>query len=101
MRTRPPLIVSEPSDEVIVVGDAFTYTVIADLRRYPAAPALTYELVGAPAGMTISASGVITWTSSGADRHLSFGVVVRDPFALSGVDVQTVVVRVAAIGVPN
>ena len=96
-----PLIVSEPSDEVIVVGDAFTYTVIADLRRYPAAPALTYELVGAPAGMTISASGVITWTSSGADRHLSFGVVVRDPFALSGVDVQTVVVRVAAIGVPN
>ncbi len=96
-----PLIVSEPNDEVIAVGDAFTYSVIADTRRYPVAPALTYELVGAPAGMMISASGVITWTSSGADRHLSFGVVVRDPFALSGVDVQTVVVRVAAIGAPN
>ena len=96
-----PLIVSEPNDEVIAVGDAFTYSVIADLRRYPMAPALTYELVGAPAGMTISASGVITWTSSGADRHLSFGVVVRDPFAVSGVDVQTVMVRIAAIGAPN
>jgi hypothetical protein len=96
-----PLIVSEPSDEQIAASGSFTYSVVVDTRRYVVAPTLSYELVGAPTGMTInSTTGVIpAWGVGTTDRHLSFGIVVKD--ALGALDTQTVVLRVVGSSASN
>jgi hypothetical protein len=95
-----PLIVSEPADEQIAVNAAFIYNVQVDTRRYVVAPTLSYALVGAPAGMAINASnGSITWTATGGDRHVSFGIVVKD--AIGALDTQTVVLRIVDTGASN
>jgi subtilisin-like proprotein convertase family protein len=96
-----PLIISEPSDEILQSGDQFNYGVVTDTSRYLVAPTLTYQLVGAPAGMTIAANGVVTWSATGSVRHLSFGIVVKDSTASAGIDVQTVVLRIATAVAPN
>jgi subtilisin-like proprotein convertase family protein len=97
-----PLIVSEPPDEQIAAGGSFPqYSVLVDTRRYVVAPTLSFELVGAPAGMTInSTTGVIpAWPVGTTDRHLSFGIVVKD---VSGaLDTQTVVLRVVGSSASN
>jgi subtilisin-like proprotein convertase family protein len=88
-----PLIVSEPPDEQIVVAapGGFTYPFVVDTRRYVVAPTLSFELVGAPAGIGLNGTTrTITWTATGSDRHLSFGLVVKD--SLTGaLDTQVVV----------
>lgn len=96
-----PLIVSEPVDEQIAVGGTFSYTVQVDTRRYLVAPTLEFSLVGEPAGMAITPStGAITWVVDGADRHLSFGIVVKDTIT-QALDTQTVVLRIVAGGATN
>jgi len=98
-----PLIVSEPPDEQIVVSapNGFTYPFVVDTRRYVVAPTLSYELVGAPADIGLNGmTRTITWTATGSDRHLSFGLVVKD--SLTGaLDTQMVVLRVVAVSATN
>lgn len=96
-----PLIVSEPVDEQIATGGTFTYQVVADTRRYVVAPTLEYTLVGEPAGMTISeTTGLMTWVTAGSDRHVTFGIVVKDSVT-GALDTQTVVLRVVGTSATN
>ncbi len=98
-----PLIVSEPPDELIAVGVAggFTYQLAIDTRRYVVAPTLEFDFVGGPAGLNFNdITRTLTWTATGSDRHLSFGIVVKD--SLTGaLDTQMVVLRVVAGGATN
>lgn len=100
-----PLIISEASDEVIDVNGGFVYDVEVDTRRYVIAPTLTFSLIAPPTLMTItpltSTKARISWTATGSDRHLTFGVMVKDNTVSGGMDVQTIILRVAALGAPN
>jgi uncharacterized repeat protein (TIGR01451 family) len=64
-----PWITDSPSNTNVTLGLGFEYTVTADSN-----PEETYDLPSAPAGMTISASGAISWT---ATLTGSFNVQVR------------------------
>ena len=98
-----PLIVSEPSDEVLAVGEGFVYSVMPSFSRYAVAPIssnIAYSLVGAPTDMAISSSGVVTWTASGVNRHISFGVQVRD-ILTGALDTQQIMLRIVAGSASN
>jgi subtilisin-like proprotein convertase family protein len=106
-----PLIVSEPNDEIIAAGETFTYHIRVDTRRYTVAPSLNADIISPPLGATLNltnTTGTIqTWTvqfpttGGDANRHVVFGVVFHDSFALKGTDVQWIVVRVVGTSVPN
>jgi subtilisin-like proprotein convertase family protein len=98
-----PLIISEPSHEVLEVGEGFNYGVIASFSRYTVAPIssnIAYSLVGAPTDMAISSTGVVTWSASGVNRHVSFGIQVRDTLT-GALDTQQIMLRIVDVSAPN
>jgi choice-of-anchor C domain-containing protein len=71
-----PVITSKPPTGPAVVGNPFQYVVrVQDAENDP----LTYSLQGAPAGVSISATGRITWmpTANQVGSH-QFIIVVKD-----------------------
>jgi len=62
-----------------MVGTALSYTVVVK-----ASNAVTYTLTGAPAGMAISAGGVITWTSPVAGNYAVTLIAKDSKTGLSG-----------------
>jgi VCBS repeat-containing protein len=94
-----PWIVSDPPMEVYE-GDLLRYQVEVDGREIGGGANLAWELVGAPAGATITSTGQLTasllWTASrGAGDHVVFSVLVRD-LSSSSASVQEITVRVNA-----
>jgi hypothetical protein len=71
------------------VGGAVSYQVVA---FDPNGDALYYSLVNAPAGATIGASGVLTWTP-GAEGKYSFGISVSDGSSTTVKTVDLTVVK--------
>jgi hypothetical protein len=79
-------------------GSLLTVTVTATDADLPAQP-LTYALTNAPAGMTISSGGAITWTPTEAQGPGSYdvGVIVRDNVNPAGTATVTFNVLVAEV----
>ncbi|MCA9961768.1 MAG: VCBS repeat-containing protein, partial [Anaerolineales bacterium] len=68
---RPPLILSQPV-KAVAAGQGYLYGVTA---VDPDSDPLTYNLLSAPTGMTIDATGLISWTA-GISQTGRFPVVV-------------------------
>jgi len=66
-----PPIIDAISDQHANVGEQFSYQVTADARPDP-----DYDLVEAPAGMSVTLAGLITWTPT-ADQVGTYQVQVR------------------------
>ncbi|MEM6470111.1 MAG: FG-GAP-like repeat-containing protein [Planctomycetota bacterium] len=92
----PPILVSTPETEASV-GSAFFYSVQAiDAERDP----LSYRLLAAPNGMTISEStGEVTWTPT-VDQVGTQSVVIEVSDGAGGASTQAFVVLVSE-GIPN
>jgi hypothetical protein len=80
------------SNQEGIVGKSYTYQVQA---TDPEGDALTYEIAAGPQGMSIDATGKITWTPTSADRGSQSilievkdnqGAVTRQPFTLLVID---------------
>lgn len=89
---RPPVITSNPS-QVATVGELYQYAVTAS---DPDGDSLTYTLPIQPAGMSIDAAGLVTWTPGDSQTGLrSVTIAVTDSAGNSGtqsfqIDVATV-----------
>lgn len=64
----PPEITSNPPASSVYPGQTYTYQVVATDPN--AQDVLTYSLVSAPTGMTVSAAGLITWATTQANIGL-------------------------------
>ncbi|MFZ6678764.1 putative Ig domain-containing protein [Undibacterium sp. Tian12W] len=76
------------------VGTALTYTVAVK-----ASNALSYTLTGAPAGMAISSTGVITWVSPVAGNYAVTVVAKDSKTGLSGQAVITISVAASGLSI--
>lgn len=90
-----PVFVTDPRTEV-VAGKLYQYDANAVDSE---ADALTYSLVAGPSGMSINASGILSWQTGAGDvgEHT---VIIRTADPYGGVDLQSFVVSVIT-GVPN
>jgi RHS repeat-associated protein len=80
-----PMIVSTPSPTSVLVGQTFIYDVEA---LDPDNDTLTYTLTTAPAGMTISLAGQVSWTPTAADLGQQ-PVTIRVDDGVGGFDTQS------------
>ena len=90
---QPPRITSQPPQRA-TPGLTYSYTVVA---TDPDRQTLSYSLVKAPAGMTISATGQVLWTAPAVGDH-NIEIRVSDP--LGAYATQTYVLRVGVNGAP-
>ncbi len=100
-----PSITSQPDDEIIAQGDNWNYSVTVDASAYIGIPpTFTYELAGAPSGMSVAFDGTITWLNPqppGSGNHISVIVVVRDSTVAHALAYQRLLLRVVATGAIN
>ncbi len=79
---RPQVLTSPPREGFL--GTPLVYALVADASLLPSGADLQFQLVGAPAGVTVTKTGATTatvsWTAGGAPEvHQEIGILIVDP----------------------